>query len=306
MTGNGLREIRIDMIMNIGRERRDGERERERTRRSDKCTNASLVSPAIINVFFLFSSSSRCSSSRSSSSSPLIVEEKRKDNWTVSFFSSRRRETCKRKENERGEGRRRRRKERTVSWAECRCVFSRCSSRKTMFITDLLVVSVLLLIFISNYPTSSVLLPPFYWNQTSFRYEDFSPLRSANPSGTACAWALIRKGDEMTQCVSPRLFIDSIHWRRFRRQKRRKPNRSVERHLKFNLFFLRLFRCNCVYRSIERRRSVNCAARWTIHCSSLNCNAHHQHASVFFFLFVCLLDDVKKKKSNARKTDATD
>lgn len=44
-----------------------------------------------------------------------------------------------------------------------------------MFINDLLVVSVLLLIFISNYPTSSILLPPFYWNQTSFRpYQDGS------------------------------------------------------------------------------------------------------------------------------------
>jgi hypothetical protein len=62
-------------------------------------------------------------------------------------------------------------RERTVSWTEQSvCVFSRCSSRKAMFINELLVVSVLLLIFITRYQTYSLLLQPFYWNQTTFRY----------------------------------------------------------------------------------------------------------------------------------------
>jgi hypothetical protein len=44
-----------------------------------------------------------------------------------------------------------------------------------MFINELLVVSVLLLIFITRYQTYSLLLPPFYWNQTTFRpYQDGS------------------------------------------------------------------------------------------------------------------------------------
>ncbi|CAF0784482.1 unnamed protein product [Adineta steineri] len=44
-----------------------------------------------------------------------------------------------------------------------------------MFINELLVVSVLLLIFITRYQTYSLLLQPFYWNQTTFRsYQDGS------------------------------------------------------------------------------------------------------------------------------------
>ena len=37
MVVNGLREIRIDMIMNIGRERRDGQRENGAIRQVYKC-----------------------------------------------------------------------------------------------------------------------------------------------------------------------------------------------------------------------------------------------------------------------------
>ncbi|CAF0819558.1 unnamed protein product [Rotaria sp. Silwood1] len=44
-----------------------------------------------------------------------------------------------------------------------------------MFINELLVVSILLLIFITRYQTYSLLLQPFYWNQTTFRpYQDGS------------------------------------------------------------------------------------------------------------------------------------
>lgn len=153
---------RIDMIMNIYREK-EGEK-----RRSSKCTNGSLVSPLIMNAFLspffsLFFFSSDCRSGGR--------ERERKDNWTVSFSPMRERE---REKTER---------ERSVEASRQRIrVFSRCSGRKAMFINELAVVSVLLLILITRYQTSSLLLPPFYWNQTTFRYAFGCSLQTSDVS----------------------------------------------------------------------------------------------------------------------------
>jgi hypothetical protein len=49
------------------------------------------------------------------------------------------------------------------------CIFSQCSDRETMFINELVVVSIFLLIFIVRQQIHSLILPPFYWNQTTFR-----------------------------------------------------------------------------------------------------------------------------------------